>query len=541
MYSVTSRTILLKKQAYSPHSYSPLAPFGRWCLVIGHYVVMQLGWLDILVLVVYFTTAVLVGLSGRGKTKSLEAFLLGDRNLPWWAILGSIVATETSGVTVLSVPGHGMGPVAFKFLQIALGYIIGRAIIVYVLLPLYFRGQLLTAYEVLEKRFGGLTQRAASLLFLIARNLGDGLRLFLVAIVLQKLANINLGLSVVVMGVISTIYTFVGGMRSVVWNDCIQFVVYVLGGIAAVFVIASKINGGFAEVMHFAADTGKLQVFDLRWAWTEPYTFWASLIGGAVLTLGTHGTDHSMVQRYLSAKSQGAAGVALLASGFVVLAQFAMFLLIGIELACYFSQHPLPPDVKLKGDEVFAHFIINDYPRNTGLIGLMLAAILASNLSSSLSASAAAVVNDFYLPWQKTPPESGQLVLWTRILTVFFGVLQIALGILAERIAASGSIVVDAALTIAGFVFGLLLGVFALGVLTRRANQTSALVGMAVGLVLLLFLQFGLPELTKTPNLPMGVKIAFPWLAVVGAGTTFLAGWAISWFVPRSVVEGVAS
>src|SRR6187431_3204159 len=222
--------------------------------------ILQLGWIDILVLVAYVASALAVGLIGVGKSKNLEAYLLGDRNLPWWAILGSIVATETSGVTVLSVPGHGIGPVGMKFLQISLGYIVGRTIIVYVLLPLYFRGQLLTAYEVLNDRFGGLTRRAASLLFLIARNLGDGLRLFLVAIVLQKLANINLGFSVVVMGVISTIYTFVGGMRSVVWNDCIQFAVYVLGGIAAVFVIASQISGGFEEIAHFAAETGKLQI-----------------------------------------------------------------------------------------------------------------------------------------------------------------------------------------------------------------------------------------------------------------------------------------
>ena len=498
---------------------------------------MQLGWIDSLVIVAYLASAIIVGLLGRGKTKNLESFLLGDRNLPWWAILGSIVATETSGVTVLSVPGHGIGPVGMKFLQIALGYIVGRSLIVYFLLPLYFRGQLLTAYEVLNERFGGLTRRAASLLFLIARNLGDGLRLFLVAIVLQKLAHIDLALSVVVMGVISAIYTFVGGMRSVVWNDCIQFVVYVLGGIAAVFVIASQISGGFAEVGRFAAETGKLQVFDFRWSWTEPYTFWASLIGGAVLTIGTHGTDHSMVQRYLSAKSQRAAGGALFASGFVVLAQFAMFLFIGIELACFFSQHPLPPDVKLKGDEVFAHFIVNNYPRNTGLIGLMLAAILASNLSSSLSASAAAVINDFYLPWRKTPPESGQLVLLTRLLTVIFGVVQIALGILAERLSTTGTIVVDAALTIAGFVFGLLLGVFALGVFTRRAGQISALVGMAVGLVLLLFLQFGLPVMTATASHPAGVRVAFPWLAVIGAGSTFVVGWLLSLSVPHRVIS----
>jgi solute:Na+ symporter, SSS family len=494
---------------------------------------MSLGWIDILVLVGYLASAILVGLWGSGRTKNLEGFLLGDRNLPWWAILGSIVATETSGVTVLSVPGHGIGPVGMKFLQIALGYIVGRTIIVYVLLPLYFRGRLLTAYEVLHDRFGGLTQRAASLLFLVARNLGDGLRLFLVAIVLQKLAHIDLAISVVVMGVISTVYTFVGGMRSVVWNDCIQFAVYVVGGIAAVFVIASQISGGFEEVIHFAQETGKSQVFDFRWSWTEPYTFWASLIGGAVLTIGTHGTDHSMVQRYLSAKSQRAAGGALLASGFVVLAQFALFLFIGIELACYFAQRPLPDGMTLKGDEVFAHFIINHYPRNTGLIGLMLAAILASNLSSSLSASAAAVVNDFYLPLRKTPPESGHLLVLTRGLTIVFGIIQIALGILAERISSAGSIVVDAALTIAGFVFGLLLGVFALGVFTRRAGQTSALVGMAIGLVVLLFLQFRMPAVTATAANPAGFRLAFPWLAVIGASTTFFAGWIVSAFLPH--------
>jgi Na+/proline symporter len=338
------------------------------------------------------------------------------------------------------------------------------------------------------------------------------------------------------MGAISTVYTFVGGMRSVVWNDCIQFVVYVLGGVAAVFVIADQVSGGFGEVWRFAAETSKLQMFDFRWSWTEPYTFWASLIGGAVLTIGTHGTDHSMVQRYLSARSQSAAGTALLASGFVVFAQFAMFLFIGIELACYFHQHPLPENVKLKGDEVFAHFIVNNYPRNTGLIGLMLAAILASNLSSSLSASAAAVVNDFYLPWRRTPPESGQVLLLTRGLTIVFGVIQIALGILAERVTATGSIVVDAALTIAGFVFGLLLGVFMLGVFTRRAGQTSALVGMAVGLVLLLLLQFGLPVWTATAEQP-GFKVAFPWLAVVGAGATFIAGGLVSLVLPQRIAS----
>ena len=213
--------------------------------------------------------------SSAASRRIWKRYLLGDRDLPWWAILGSIVATETSAATVLSVPGQGYGPIGMKFLQIALGYIVGRAIIVYVLLPLYFRGQLLTAYEVLEQRFGGLTRRAASLLFLIARNLGDGLRLFLVAIVLQKLTGLPFAWSVVVMGVVATVYTFVGGMRSVIWNDCIQFGVYVLGAIAAVFVIANSISGGWAKCCGLRAESGKLRLFDFRLSLSEPYTFWA--------------------------------------------------------------------------------------------------------------------------------------------------------------------------------------------------------------------------------------------------------------------------
>lgn len=485
---------------------------------------MHLGLLDIFVLVAYLASAIFIGLWASGKTKNLESFLLGDRDLPWWAILGSIVATETSAATVLSVPGEAYGATGMRFLQIALGYIVGRAVIVYVLLPLYFRGELLTAYEVLHDRFGGLTRQAASLLFLIARNLGDGLRLFLAAIILQKLADIPLAYSVIAIGFVSTVYTFVGGMRSVIWNDCIQFAVYVVGGIAAMFVIASAIPGGFGEVIAFATEADKLRAFDFRWSLTEPYTFWAGLIGGAVLTIGTHGTDHSMVQRYLSARSQRDAGRAILASGIVVLLQFALFLFIGIELACYFQHEPVSG---LKKDEVFAHFIVHEFPRNTGLIGLMLAAILASNLSSSLSASAAAVVNDFYLPWRKSA-NPHQLLMWTRLVTVLFGVVQVVIGIAAQRLYELDETVVNSALAIAGFVFGLLLGVFALGVLTKRTGQTAALVGLLGGMAVLLFLQFGLPRYTVSQDYPKGIIVAFPWLAVIGAGTTFAAGWLAS-------------
>src|SRR5437762_9749207 len=222
---------------------------------------MQLGWIDIVVLAAYLASAIVIGIAVSGKAKSLEAYLLGDRDLPWWAILGSIVATETSTATVISVPGKAYGPDGMRFLQLAIGYCIGRIIIVRVLLPLYFQGKLFTAYQVLERRFGGLTKRAASLLFLITRNLSDGLRLFLTAIVLQRLAGWDFTTSVIVMGIVTIFYTFFGGMRSVVWNDCIQFVVYVVGGLAAVVVLAGQIPEGWAEVFRFGREHGKFQVF----------------------------------------------------------------------------------------------------------------------------------------------------------------------------------------------------------------------------------------------------------------------------------------
>jgi solute:Na+ symporter, SSS family len=506
----------------------------------------RLGLIDILVLVAYLASAILVGFLASRKAKNLEAYVLGDRDLPWWAILGSIVAAETSAATVLSVPGEASGVpgtattgTGMAFLQLALGYIVGRAIIVQVLLPLYFRGKLLTAYEVLDQRFGGLTKQAASLLFLVTRNLGDGLRLFLAAIPLFLLAGDvssgnkiqSLAACIILMGVVTTLYTLVGGLRSVIWNDCIQFGVYIAGSLAAVLVIAGQIDGGWQEIWRYATEHDKFRVFDFTPSIALNYTFWSGVIGGAVLAIGTHGTDHMMVQRYLSARSQAEASRALLASGFVVFLQFVLFLFIGVELATFYAQHP---EVEFaRADEVFSRFIVDQFPPGTGLIGLMLAAVLASALSSSLSAVASAVVNDFYVPAHRTPPSSRRQLVLNRWLIVVFGAVQTLIGIgFALWTTDPTSTVVKTALAIAGFAFGLLLGVFALGVLTRRAGQWDALIGAAVGLCVLAFVQFGLPLLAAYKYVPPETKVGYPWLALIGAGTTFLVGWLTSLFHP---------
>jgi solute:Na+ symporter, SSS family len=480
--------------------------------------IVPLGITDLFVLFTALSLSIVIGLRFRGKNNSIESYLLGDRNLPWWAILGSIVATETSTATVLSVPGHGFGDTGFKFLQLALGFILGRILVVFFLLPGYFEGRLISAYEILGVRFGIDTKRIASVLFLVTRNLGDGLRLFLAAMVLRELVGWPILWSAITIGCVTMLYTYFGGMRSVVWNDCVQLVIYLAGSIAAVFVIVSSLPEGWKSFFDFAHENHKFNFIDWRFSLTDPFTLWAGLIGGATLSLGSHGTDQMMVQRYLSARSQRDAARAILCSGVVVFAQFALFLLIGMLLACFYATQASLPE-EIRNDAIFSYFMIHSFPANTGLIGLMLAAILAavmSTLSSSLAASASSVVSDLWLPSCKIVPSENRQVWTTRLLTVFFGILQIAIGVWASTFNKS---VIDNALTIAGFSSGILLGLFALGTFTKRTNQKVAIGSAAVGLVIMLAVQFGLPLLPV-----WGFKIAFPWLAVIGSTTTFATG-----------------
>ena len=488
---------------------------------------LAIGEIDVVVLGAYLAGVVALGFwVGRGQ-RDLQSYLLGGRDLPWWAILGSLVATETSTATFLSVPGIAFARQSgdLRFLQLTFGYIIGRWIVSIVLLPWYFKGQLYTAYEVLDKRFGGATKRTASVIFLVTRNLGDGLRLYLTAIVLREVVGLSLPICIIIIGVATILYTVFGGMKSVVWNDCVQFVVYMVGGLLAMAVILHRLPEGWTEFVAYGTEHGKFRVFDFQWSLSENYTFWSGVLGGMFLTLGTHGTDQMMVQRYLCARSQRDAARALVASGFVVLVQFALFLLLGVALACFYD-HILPGTEFKKLDHVFATFIVRELPFNIGVIGLLLAAVFAaamSTLSSSLNSSASAIVNDFYIPLRRCDPSAPHLVGVSRMFTIVFGVIQIAIGIVAEGF--SGSVVADA-LAIASFSAGLLLGVFFLGVLTKRVDQKAALVGLIVGLIALYDAKFAAPVL--------GVVIAWPWFALIGAVATFSVGYLASFLTAQT-------
>ena len=497
----------------------------------------NLSAFDAIVLVAYLIGSVCLGVwLGRGH-QNAKRYLLGGNDAPWWAILGSIVATETSTVTFLSVPGIALAEGGdLRFLQLAIGYVVGRSVIVFWLLPLYFRGELFTVYQLLQKRFGKATQKLASLIFLVTRNLGDGLRLFLTAVVLEATLDWPLSYCVVAIGVATIVFTFFGGMQSVIWNDCIQLCVYVCGGLLAFFCICSQLDGGLSGLIDFARDTGRLRTFDFAfWGedgarFDEAYTFGAGLIGGAFLTLGTHGTDQVFVQRALAARSQQDASRALICSGIAVFFQFGLFLLVGVALASFYATHP-PESPFESSDRVFSSYIVHEMPKGIGLVGVLLAAVFSaamSTLSSSLNSSATAVVTDWIAPSRRAISDGG-IVLATKLLTICFGFLQIAIGIWAADF---DEAVIGNALAIAGFSSGLLLGLFAIGTFLSKANQTAAIVGLGFGLTALVAIKFGFGRLAS--DSPWSYQVAWPWFPVIGAACTFAAGWSASLLAPRA-------
>ncbi len=478
---------------------------------------MSLSSLDLTILAAYLLGVVLFGIwMGRGA-RSAAHYMLGDRDVSWLLILFSIIATETSTVTFLSIPGFAFSR-DMTWLQIPIGFLIGRILVAAFLLPHYFRGELFTSYEVLAKRFGGATQRLASLLFIVTRTAADGLRLFLTAIVVQEMTGVSLSWAVVVTGSATLAYTFFGGMRAVLWTDLIQFVIYIGGALLALFVLLGKLPGGFGEVLTVGGQAGKLRFLDTGTSLAEPYTLWAGLFGGIFVSLGSHGVDQLMVQRYLCSRSLGNARKALVWSGFLVAAQFALFLFIGVALYAFYQR--FPPELAFdRPDRVFAHFILREMP--AGVVGILLGAIFAaamSTLSSSLNSCATTFTRDLYRPFvgQAMGPEKELRV--TRALTVVFGLLQIGVGIAGQQLTSS---VVGAVLGIAAFTTGIVLGVFFLGLFAQRVGQRAALAGFTAGLLLMTIVFFATP-------------LAWPWYALAGSALTFTLGTLASRIWPRT-------
>jgi SSS family transporter len=463
------------------------------------------------------------GLRFRGQPRSLRNYFLGGKNISWWAIALSIVAAETSTLTIISVPGLAY-ETDLAFLQLVFGYLLARIIICLIFIPQYFRGEMFTAYELIERRFGPNLRTVTAGLFLITRAAAEGVRVLAISIVIGIALGRGEIVSIAIITAMTLLYTFEGGLTAVIWTDVVQLCIYVAGSLVALSVLLHIVPGGWAGVHALAAE--KLRIFDFSSSFATPYTFWAGLIGGTFLTMASHGTDQLMVQRLLAAKNERDSKKALLASGIAVLFQFTLFLVVGIALFAYYQ---LPSASFGKADRIFPTFVVNELPH--GISGLLVAAILAaamSNLSAALNSLSTSSMMDFYLRWRALDNEKQRTRL-SRVFTVVWACILFALALLSRR----AGRVLELGLSIASVAYGAMLGVFLLGILTRRANARGALIGMAAGLACNLFLWLA-PETARNV---IGVNVAWTWYVTLGTIVTFAIGYLTSLFSSRKLAN----
>ena len=492
--------------------------------------------LDLIIIFGYLIGITAFGIWYAGKQETTEDYFVGSRNVPWWAIAMSIVATETSTITFVSVPGVAFAKGGnFQFLQLVFGYMLGRVVISLIFIPLYFKGELQTVYQLLGDRFGTRVKILASGLFVIMRNIADGIRLLLTAIVLAAVyTSFNPGTdqtlvivaSIVLLGIVMIVFTFSGGIEAVIWVEVVQLVIYIGGAIAAAIVLINNIDGGFAGAVSIGQQFDKFDVFDFNLDFAKTYTFWGGLLGGCFLTMSTHGTDQYLVQRYLCTDKPRSAATALLSSGAVVLAQFIGFLFIGVLLFAFYGPYKAPEYAQagvpgsgiagtfpfLKPDQVFPNFITEHMP--AGLSGLVVAAIFAAALSSSLNSIAATVINDLYKPFRQNISDK-QLLRLSGLLTVVIGIVQIVVAVVFMQ---TGESALNLALSVASLINGPILGVFLVGTFIKAAREKHALVGMLASIGLMIYIL-------------LGTKIAWPWYALIGSLTTVFVTFIATLFI----------
>jgi solute:Na+ symporter, SSS family len=475
--------------------------------------------LDAVVLVLYLAGTTALGLYVGRTQRDSNDYFVADRAIPWWAVMFSIVASETSALTFISTPGlsYGSAPGSgdLGFLQIVAGYIVGRFVVARVLLPRYFAGNLVTAYALLETRFGLATRRFASIVFMVTRALADSVRVFATAIPVALIIGPSvtnkayvMPASVLLLGVLTIIYTYKGGMKAVVWTELLQAGIY--------------LSGGWSAIWSSASAAGKTRMLDFTWTLSNPQTVWAGLIGGAFLAMASHGTDQLIVQRLMSSRTLKDGQRAIVGSGFVVFGQFFLFLCIGLGLWAFYQGRIFPST-----DQIFPTFILEHMPN--GLVGLIVAAIVAATMSThsgAINSLAGATTHDIYLPLTGRAANDANTLRMGRLFALGWGVVLTLGALLFPQDTKTPVVVV--ALGIASFTYGGLLGGFFLGIFWRRAVQRDAILGMSIAIATMAFIVFAKPLSTAFPSLAPALgpfaAIAWPWYVFIGTVITLLVG-----------------
>lgn len=489
---------------------------------------------DLAIIVVYLAAMPAIGVLIGRRQRSATDYFIGERSLPWPAVCFSIVATETSTLTVISTPGliwAASGSYnGLTYLQLPFGYIIGRTLVSFILLPRYFQGKQTTAYAFLGQRFGSAMQGVSSVAFIVTRLLAEGVRLFAGAIPIQLILS-HYGLHtqywqiVVVLTALTVVYALVGGIKAVVWVDVIQLSVYLGGAIIAMIVLATKLPAGWTTR---ARDAGVFRLFDFDFSGlhllTSQYAFLTAVVGGAIFTMASHGADQLIVQRFLACRSVADGRKALIGSGIAVTVQFGLFLLVGAMLWAHKGFRDLKQLGVKSSDDIFTGFITSELP--AGVAGLLIAAILASTmgaLASALNALSNSTVADLYQRFARRAPEDSRLLRHGRVWTLVWAVVFAVFGSLFSN---RNNPVIEQGLSITGYTYGAMLGAFLLGLLVKRARQTDAIVAFVVTVAVMAYVVLGV----KIPPAPGAkpVVLAFPWYTLLGVLITLTVGGLLS-------------
>jgi len=508
---------------------------------------------DLAIVAAYLIGITLFGLRFREKSadpnaRSLRSYFLANNTIPWWAISLSIVSAETSTLTIISIPGVAFAG-DFGFLQVVIGYMLGRIVVALLFLPRYFSGNMLTAYQLIDQRFGRVLHKVTAALFLLTRAAAEGVRVFAVSIVVGIAIGTRDVLSIAIISALTLLYTFEGGMAAVIWTDVVQMAIYIGGTFVAIWSLGHHVPGGWTTIHTVAAAAGKFHMLNFAFNLTTTYTFWAGVLGGTFLTMASHGTDQLMVQRMLAARNLRESQLALLSSGVIIFIQFALFLLIGAGLYVFaqqaanpgapFATNPGAPFMAkshlamsgisgsgtwiqgLSPDRIFPTFIVREMP--LGIAGLLVAAILAaamSNLSAALNSLSSTTVVDFYMHLRPSASDKERNLI-AKSSTLLWALVLFAIAVYALSVGGKGH-VVEIGLSIASVAYGCLLGVFLLGTLTKFATQTGATLGMLCGFLLNLWLwQGSFPVHLGPLTIP---HIAWTWYVLIGAIVTFALG-----------------
>ena len=483
--------------------------------------------LDFVVIIAYLVGITLLGVWVGRRQRDSRDYFVADREIPWWAVMFSIVASETSALTFISIPGLAY-TTDLGFLEIATGYLVGRIVLAYTLLPRYYEGNLVTAYALLEQRFGLAARRFTSIVFMVTRGMADSVRVFATAVPIALIIGPLLPraavmpVAVLVLGTLTILYTIRGGMRAVVWTEIVQASVYIIGGLSAIVIIGQLVSGGWSSILDVASTANKLKIVSWYTGFDKPHTMFAGVIGGAFLSMASHGADQLIVQRLLSARSLRSAQAAVIGSGVAVILQFALFLLLGVGLWALYGGRTFPTP-----DAIFPTFIVDKMPH--GLVGLLLAAVLAATMSThsgAINSLAAASTHDIYLPLTGRAKDDARTLRVCRWFALFWGIILTGGALLFPENQKTPVVVV--ALSIASFTYGGLLGGFFLAIFWRRARQADAILGMSVGIAVMSVIVFAKQIIAAVPSLagPLGPvsTIAYPWYVLIGTAITLTVG-----------------